>query len=294
MINHNCITTLIFISSLVLGFGLQNMAYADNVSQTSNLASLQNSIPPFNVPYSSNPVIITQVELATPLEQGYEPTTNCDTYQNGTKICHTLESPYRTNPNSPYYNVKCGFYGYSTCELLHQFYALNSTCDIPDNNSQANQWVEIYNSLNSTVQLTDFGVTRILDSVQSVPSGSPPEYAGAYHKGDWTLTLSSHQSCFIGFLGNTGSDLEFPLNDTSLAVTYTYANKYYMAATPFLNDLSNDTRTWQFDGTSWTYSGKQSAIPEFPFAIPVLLTIAMSLIFYHTYRNRQSLKYPLI
>lgn len=260
----------------------------DTVHAENTHIALPDKYPPFDVNYSSNPVIITQVELATPLEQGYEPTTNCDTYQNGTKICHTLESPYRANPNSPYYNVKCGFYSYSTCELLHQFYTLNSTCDIPNNNSQANQWVEIYNSLNSTVQLTDFGVTRILDLVQSVPSGSPPEYAGAYHKGDWTLTLSPHQSCFIGFLGNTGSDLEFPLNDTSLAIAYDYDGTHHMVATPFLSDSYNDTRTWQYDGNQWTFAKENTVtVPEFPLAIPVLLVGVTSLIIFSRTQMRK-------
>lgn len=248
---------------------------------------LQNGIPPFNVPYSNNPVIINQVELATPLQSGYEPTIACVTYPNGTKTCQTLESPYRKNPNSPYYNIECSFYNdYSKCDLVHQFVKLNATCSIPDVN-QGKQWIEIYNKLNYTIRLTNFGVTRISNTVLNI-QGAPPEYFGADYKGYETLAMNPHQSCFIGFFGNTGEDLLFPLNNTSVAISYDYNGEHHMAATPFLTDTYNDSRTWQFDGNKWMFANQNTvSIPEFQFATLILLVGITSLVVLYRIRYKR-------
>lgn len=271
----------ILFSSLILGCGLHDTAFAFNSSQANATFPIQDQIAPFNFPYPKNPVIITQVELATPLESGYTPTVTCTTYQNGTKVCNTLESPYRKDVNSPYYNIKCSFYNsYSKCDLVHQSVRLNSTCNIHGIDLQGNQWIEIYNNLNSTAYLTDFGTTRIINQTQNMQG--TPEYEGADYRGTKTLIMKPHESCFIGFFGMPGEDVLFPLNDSSVAISYNYKNSNYIAATPFLTDTYNDSRTWQFDGNTWVFAEHNMvSVPEFPLATLVLIiSIGSVIVFY--------------
>lgn len=281
------VISLVFFFLLILGVGLQNMAFADNSIQLNSIIKPQHEYPPFNETYSSNPVIITQVELATPLASGYKPTIDCVTYSNGTKICYTLESPYHKDINSPYYNVKCSFYNsYSKCDLVHQFVTLNSTCDIPNTDSQGNQWIEIHNNLNSTLYLTNFGTTRILNYISSI-QGMPQEYTGADYTGNKNFTINPYQSCLIGFSGMPGEVLLFPLSNSSVAISYTYNDRHYMAATPFLTDVYNDSKTWQFDGNKWTFAEQNTVtVPEFPFAIPVFIISITSLIIFYRMKFR--------
>ncbi|HET7336582.1 MAG TPA: hypothetical protein VFJ23_01650 [Candidatus Nitrosotalea sp.] len=281
------VTSLVLLLSLILGLGLQNMVFADNSIPSNSISSPRQTDPPFNVNYSSNPVIITQVELATVLQPGNQSGTDCTEYQNGTKICQSYTSPYN-DIHSPYYNIQCAFFG-GTCQLMHQIQKLGNQCDSLQENPQGTQWVEIYNQMNSTVYLTHFGVTHILDDILHI-QGSPPQYAGGDYVGSANLTMTPHQHCSFGFVaGPIGSALEFPLNDTSLAVAYDYGNVHHLAATPFLTDLANDTRTWQFDGNKWTFAESNTvSIPEFPFAIPILLASIMSILIF--YRMKPSFR----
>ncbi|HET7337539.1 MAG TPA: hypothetical protein VFJ23_06575 [Candidatus Nitrosotalea sp.] len=261
---------------------MQNIAFADNSIRVNPITPSQQGYLPFNVNYSNNPVIITQVELATPLASGYEPAIDCVTYSNGTKICYTLESPYHKDINSPYYNIKCSFYNsHSKCDLIHQFVTLNSTCDVSGVDSQGNQWIEIRNNLNSTLHLTNFGIIPIVNNILSIP-GKPLEYVGADYTGNKNFTINPYQSCFIGFSGMPGEDLLFPLNNSSVAISYTYNNTHHMVATPFLTDVYNDSKTWQFDGNKWIFEEQNTVtVPEFPFAILVLIASITSLIIFH-------------
>ncbi len=100
------IISLVFFLSVIIGFSSQNMAFADNP-----------------------PVIITQVELATPLQIGYTPQTVCTVMLNDTKVCYHIANPY-DNPKSPYYNIDCmSFNGENSCELIHKDVIDNNVCD---------------------------------------------------------------------------------------------------------------------------------------------------------------------
>jgi hypothetical protein len=245
------------------------------------ISLLQQKYPPFDTKYSSNPVIITQVELATPLQHGNQSGTDCTTYQNGTSVCQSYASPY--GKDSPYYGIQCAFFG-GTCQLTHQIENLANQCDLLQEYPQGTQWIEIYNQMNSTVHLTHFGVTRILDDVLHLQN-MPPQYAGADSVGYMNFTMSPHQICSYGFIaGPIGSALEFPINDTSLAVTYDYDGVHHMAATPFLADSYNDSKTWQYNGSQWIFADSVVSVPEFQFAIPVLLVGIVSMILLYRIR----------
>ncbi|MGI0006750.1 MAG: hypothetical protein ACREAR_01995, partial [Nitrosotalea sp.] len=66
-----------------------------------------------------------------------------------------------------------------------------------------------------------------------------------------------------------------------LAITYDYEDIHHMVATPFLTDSYNDSKTWQYNGTQWIFTDSVVSVPEFPFAIPVLLIGITSLIVFH-------------
>ena len=73
-----------------------------------------------------------------------------------------------------------------------------------------------------------------------------------------------------------------PLSNMEMDISYNYDNKDYSVSTSSLSDIYNDMRTWQYDGTKWTFAEEKTVIvPEFPFAIPILVTgIASLLLFY--------------
>ncbi|MDC8452837.1 MAG: hypothetical protein LV477_07995 [Candidatus Nitrosotalea sp.] len=269
------------ITALIVLFFSFDTTYAENTD-----ISLPNQYPPFNVNYSSNPVIITAVELATPLQQGNQSGTDCTVYPNDTKICQSYQSPYSKDVHSSYHNIQCAFFG-GTCQLMHQTERLGNQCNSLQEYPQGTQWIEVYNQMNSTVHLTHFGVTRILDEILRIQN-IPPQYAGEDYIGFTNFTMSPHQTCSYGFIaGPIGSALEFPLNDTSLAITYDYDGMHHMVATPFLADLYNDTRTWQYDENKWTFAEQNAlTVPEFPLAIPILLIGITSLIIFYKIKIR--------
>ncbi len=246
-----------------------------------------NRIPPFNTNYSNNPVIITQVELATALQPGNQSGTDCAVYPNGTKICQSYYSPYSTDVHSPYYNIQCSFFN-GICQLTHQVEMLGNQCDSLQQYPQGTQWIEIYNQMNSTVHLTHFGVTRILDDVLHIQN-MPPQYAGADYVGYTNFTMSPHQICSYGFIaGPIGSALEFPLNDTSLAIAYDQDGVRHVAATPFLADSHNDTKTWQYEGNKWVFAEQNTVtVPEFPLAVLVMLSGMISTIIVYRMKTRK-------
>ncbi|MGI0007739.1 MAG: hypothetical protein ACREAR_07070, partial [Nitrosotalea sp.] len=222
-------------------------------TKSNQVLSLQHGYPPFDTAYSNNPVIITQVELATPLQHGNQSGTDCTTYQNGTEICQSYTSPYNKDIHSPYYDIQCAFFG-GTCQLMHQVENLDSQCDLLQEYPQGTQWIKIYNQMNFPIHLTHFGVTRILDDILHIQNMAP-QYAGTYYVGNTNFTMSPHQTCSYGFIaGPIGSALEFPINDTSLAITYDYEDIHHMVATPFLTDSYNDSKTWQYNGTQWIFT----------------------------------------
>ena len=72
-----------------------------------------------------------------------------------------------------------------------------------------------------------------------------------------------------------------PVNMT-LQVSYYSDGKPYTTATPSLTDTYNDSGTWQFDGNKWVFAEQNTmTVPEFPFAVPVMLIgIISTMVFY--------------
>lgn len=262
--------------------------FTDNSIPTNTTSSSQLEYPPFNEAYSNNPVIITQVELATPLQSGNQSGTDCTVYPNDTKVCQSYHSPYSKDVHSPYYNIQCAFFG-GTCQLMHQIENLDNQCDSLQNYHQGTQWIEVYNQMNSTAYLTHFGVIPILNEVLHIRD-MPPQYAGIDYVGYINFTMLPHQHCSYGFIaGPIGSALEFPLNDTSLAVVYDQDGVHHTVATPFLADTYNDTKTWQYDGNKWVFAEQNTVkIPEFDtLTIPVMLIGIASVIAFYRMKFRK-------
>ncbi|MDE2588557.1 MAG: hypothetical protein KGL95_02670, partial [Patescibacteria group bacterium] len=70
-------------------------------------------------------------------------------------------------------------------------------------------------------------------------------------------------------------------------VSYMYNGKNYAAFSPPLTDIENDSRTWQFDGGKWVFAEQNTMpVPEFPFAVPILLIGITSLVGFYKIRFR--------
>jgi hypothetical protein len=95
------------------------------------------------------------------------------------------------------------------------------------------------------------------------------------------LELKPREKCTIGF-NPVNEPLTMPLSNMAFNISYNYENKNYNASTSSLSDIYSDTRTWQYDGNKWIFTGENTVtVPEFPFAIPILAaSIASLLVFY--------------
>lgn len=260
--NNYLIISLAFLSFVIAGFGSQNMAFASNIP----------------------PVTITQVELATPLKVGYTPQSVCTVMLNGTKVCYPIKNPYN-NPQSPYYNIDCrSFNGENPCELIHEDVINNHVCDSL-HAPAGPQEIDIYNNLNHSVNLTNFEVSSFAN--KTVYVNGIPQYTKEFSDGgvDWNVTMNPHEICTLAILP-VNAALEIPLRNTSFTITYVYDGKNYAVNTPFLTDLNNDSKTWQFDGNKWVFAEQNTVtVPEFPYAIPILLASVTSLIIFHRIRS---------
>src|SRR5579885_1267253 len=225
--------------------------------------SYQNSLI---IPDGSNPpVIITQVELSSPFALFPDNQTCYD------KPGFTSTSTCTTDI-IPGHKVQCAYFiGSSSCEPIHQYTSgTNHNCLDSQNISNAPQWFDVYNTLNKTVQLQYFTV-RV-----PTPNGSYSE-AGPYY----TIShIGPHEKCTYGFHPVDEPISLDPTNKTIL-ISYDYDGKHYAAYTPLLSDVYNDTRTWQYDGSQWIFTDSVVSIPEFPFAIPVLLVSITSLVVFY-------------
>ncbi|MHB8546776.1 MAG: hypothetical protein ACYDAJ_08425 [Nitrosotalea sp.] len=74
----------------------------------------------------------------------------------------------------------------------------------------------------------------------------------------------------------------------TIEVSYYYDGKPYTTATPSLTDTYNDSGTWQFDGNKWVFAEQNTmTVPEFPFAVPVMLIGMMSVIIFYGIKTRK-------
>ncbi len=193
------------------------------------------------------PIIINQVELGSALQES-----------NGKVVCSK-------------------FLGGGTCELLHVWSSSNHTCNgLPPPFSSGPQWFDLYNTLNTTAHLQSFDVRTFMN--QRLTSESGPSSN--------VIEIGPHERCTFAYMP-VDMALTLEQSNMSIAIQYSYNKQNYTFSTPFLTDLYNDTRTWQFDGTQWTFAEQNTVpVPEFPFAIPVLIISITSLIVFYRIHSK--------
>lgn len=110
-----------------------------------------------------------------------------------------------------------------------------------------------------------------------------PTQNGSYSEAGPFYTIPNigpHGKCTYGFYPVDEPISLDPTNKTVL-ISYDYDGKHYTTSTPLLTDVYNDNRTWQFDENKWTFAEQNTVtIPEFPFALPVLLASITSLVIF--------------
>jgi hypothetical protein len=226
-------------------------------------------LPEKYVENETSPVIITQVELDSPF-----------LLMPDNKTCTLPAKPgFINNCRTdliPGQKVQCDYsLGSNTCEPDHQYTSgTNQSCFGPDGSPNAPQWFDLYNTQNKTVQIQLFQLIILQGEKPWGNRGLFPT----------TVNLGSHGKCTFG-LGPVDEPLSLDQTNMGFAASYTFEGKNYTASTPPMTDLYNDTRTWQYDGNKWTFAEQNTVtVPEFPFAIPVLLVSITSLIVFYRMR----------
>lgn|SRR5574337_136506 len=221
------------------------------------------------LPEGSNPpAIITQVELASPFALFPDNQTCYD--KPGFASAYTC-----TIDIIPGHKVQCGYFiGSRTCEPIHQYTSgTNQNCLGSQGISNAPQWFDVYNTLNKTIHLQYFTVKV------PTPNGSYSEDGPYYAIPD----MGPHEKCTYGFYPIDEPLSLDPTNKTML-ISYDYDGKHYTASTPLLSDGYNDNRTWQYDGSQWVFTDSVVSVPEFPFAVPILLAGVVSVMILYRIR----------
>lgn len=218
------------------------------------------------------PVVISQVELASPL-----------VFLPDNQTCYEkpgFTSAYTCSTNIvPGHKVQCAYFiGSKTCEPLHLWTSgTNQPCfknSYPTDN--APQWFDMYNTLDQPVDLQNF---TAYDKLNYGPYGQEGPFSVP-------VELTPHEKCTFPWVP-IDEALSMDLNNMSMVISYKYDDKDYTVSTPALSDKYNDTRTWQFDGNKWILAEQGTAsIPEFPLAIPVLLVGITSLIVFYKIKIR--------
>jgi hypothetical protein len=231
----------------------------------------QNSYPNSpTLPEGSNPpAIITQVELASPL--ALFPDNQTCYNKPGFTSAFTCSTDIIPN-----HKVQCGYFiGSSTCEPIHQYTRGTDKNCLGSQDmgiSNAPQWFDVYNIQDKAIQLQYFDV-RILSNSSSGYTEDGPHYA--------IPAIGPHEKCTFFFFPVDEPISIDPTNKTIL-ISYDYDGKHYAVSTPQMTDLYNDGQTWQFDGNKWMFVEQNTVtIPEFSFAIPVLLISITSLVIFY-------------
>ena len=173
----------------------------------------------------------------------------------------------------PGHKVQCTYFlGASSCEPIHQYTSgTNRSCFGPDGSPNAPQWFDLYNTQNKTVQIQLFQLIILQGQKPWGNEGLFPT----------KVNLGPHEKCTIG-LGPLDEPLSLDQTNMGFAASYTFEGKNYTATTPPMTDISNDSKTWQFDGNKWTFAEQNTIpVPEFPFAITVLIISVTSLIIFY-------------
>jgi len=250
-----------------------NLAVAGASSEqygTSSLSFFNNNTTAI-IPNQNPPVIVSQVELDSAF--AFFPDNQTCYDKRGFSNAYTCSTSI-----VPGHKVQCAYFlGASYCEPIHQRTSgTNLNCIDPSIPVGTPQWFDMYNTQNNTLQIQLYDVSA---------------YKGVHNP--WgqeglrptTITLEPYQKCTYGF-NPVDEPLSLDQTNMSIAISYTYNGKNYTVSSPPLTDISNDSRTWQFDGNNWVF-GEQNTVtvPEFPFTIPVLLVSITSLIVFMRMRK---------
>jgi hypothetical protein len=190
------------------------------------------------------PVIITQVELGSPL-----------VLLPDNQSCTSPPDPKLTNnclvDRVSGHNVECSYFlGSSTCEPLHHWTSgTNQSCLDGFPQSGAPQWFDMYNSLDMVVNVQNFTAFNKLNY-------GPYGVMGPFQT---NIELKPHEKCTFPWLP-ADQALSIGLNNMSMAISYNYDGKHYNASTPSFSDVYNDTRTWQFDGNKWNFAQNETGV----------------------------------
>ena len=143
------------------------------------------------------------------------------------------------------------------------------------NSKNGTQWIRIYNPNTSDIPLRS---VYINGSNQNIVTFDYGDILKSRH--DMVVQLNRMQPNWSNINNTIHINSFYPdiygnnLDDPSDSPTS-------WDQTPPLTDVSDDSRTWQYNGTGWMFTDKQVTIPEFPFAIPVfIISIASLIIFY--------------
>jgi hypothetical protein len=129
------------------------------------------------------------------------------------------------------------------------------------------QWARIYNPTAydiplESVYLADSKVSRAFVSFEknsTLKSGH-----------DTIVQIPYSSQPFSNWSNMQNSIILYPIEEITsydpIIIDPTNGTNMYWDKTPSLNDYFSDSRTWQYNGTSWIFTDKHIAIPEFPFA----------------------------
>lgn len=227
---------------------------------------LQITVLPETYVQNKQPIEITQVELDSPL--AFFPNNQTCSSEFGFDTQHSC----LTNL-IPGKKVQCAYFiGSSTCEPIHQDTGGTSHSCLDFNEvPKAPQWFDMYNTQNKTIQIQLF-------NVQTFQNMKPWGYESYV---PMPITLGPNEKCTYDF-GPVDEPLALEQTNTSFVVSYSYNGKNYTTTTPPMTDTYNDTLTWQFDTEKWIFSQQNTVkVPEFSFAVPVLLiSSVLSIVFY--------------
>lgn len=190
------------------------------------------------------PVIITQVELGSPL-----------VLLPDNQSCTSPPDPKLTNncltDLVSGHNVMCSYFlGSSTCEPLHHWTSgTNQSCLEGFPPAGAPQWFDMYNTLDMTVDLQNF---TAFDKLNYGPYGSMGPFSTI-------LELKPHEKCTFPWLP-IDEALTMGLSNMSMDISYNYDGKKYDVSTPSFSDVYNDTRTWQFEENKWIFAQNETGV----------------------------------
>lgn len=139
------------------------------------------------------------------------------------------------------------------------------------------QWVRIYNPNTADIPLGSLhlagsnGESKYFDYNSTLESGHDMVVQLNHLQPSWS-TIKNTISINSSYPDIYGNDLDTNANSDSPTT---------WDKTPPLTDTYDDSRTWQYNGTGWMFTDKHVVVPEFPFAVPILLVgIVSILIFY--------------